>query len=136
MQHILELGNEHFSDTICRHLKGKYVMLSQLQCGSFVVEKCLRASKLGLRYFVEDISHNEGKLRKLAHDKFGNYVIQTALEISKEVILAGTRIFFLPTNMVLTLFGLVFFFFFHSMANTLNEFRNLFSVTFWEAKHF
>ena len=108
MQHILELGNEHFSDTICCHFKGKYVKLSQLQCGSFVVEKCLRASKLGLLYFVEDISHNEDVLKKLAHDKFGNYVIQTALEISKEVILAGTRIFFLPTNMVLPLFGLVF----------------------------
>ncbi|GFY90668.1 hypothetical protein Acr_07g0008650 [Actinidia rufa] len=30
------------------------------------------------------ISHKEDMLLKLAHDKFGNYVIQTSLEISKE----------------------------------------------------
>ncbi|GFS38335.1 hypothetical protein Acr_00g0056860 [Actinidia rufa] len=99
VQHILELGNELFSDTICRHLRGKYVKLAQLQCGSFVVEKCFKASKLGLHYFVEEIRHNEGILKKLAHDKFGNYVIQTALEISKEDPTLGRIYEFLVSNL-------------------------------------
>ncbi|PSR98406.1 Pumilio 12 like [Actinidia chinensis var. chinensis] len=99
VQHILDLGNDLFSDTICRHLKGKYVELSQLQCGSFVVEKCFKASKLGLHYFVGEIRHNEGILKKLAHDKFGNYVIQTALEISKEDPTLGRIYEFLVSNL-------------------------------------
>ncbi|GFY91623.1 hypothetical protein Acr_08g0000190 [Actinidia rufa] len=84
VQYVLRRGDPELNSKICRLLKGKYEKLSLLQHGSHVVEKCLEFSRTGMAYLFEEISAKEGMLAKLARNKFGNYVVQTALKISKQ----------------------------------------------------
>ena len=89
VQYILRRGDLALNSKICRLLRGKYEKLSLLQHGSHVVEKCLAFSPRGMLYLFEEISEKEGMLVKLARNQFGNYVVQTALKKSKQVILFG-----------------------------------------------
>ncbi|CAL5344371.1 unnamed protein product [Camellia sinensis] len=83
VQHILGLDNSELNDKICFRLRGRYARLSLIKHGSHVVEKCLQFSPLAIVYLVEDTKKQKGMLEKIARDQFGNYVIQTALKISK-----------------------------------------------------
>ena len=69
---------------ICIELKGHYGRLSFLKSSSYVVEICL-ASKYWMEYVVDELL-NYNKLGQLAGDKFGNYVVEKALEHSKVTI--------------------------------------------------
>lgn len=77
VQHVLNLEDPFLIDTICFALRGHYVDLSLTKCGSFVVQKCLKYQNT-VHYMVEELLNSE-KLLQVASDKYGNYVIQTAL---------------------------------------------------------
>ncbi|XP_059624807.1 pumilio homolog 12-like [Cornus florida] len=82
VQHVLGLHNHDLTLDICTRLRGNYIQLSTTQTGSHVVEKCIRLSREGMRYVVEELIKSN-KLLELARDQFGNYVIQTALKTTK-----------------------------------------------------
>ncbi|XP_058080247.1 pumilio homolog 12-like [Magnolia sinica] len=67
---------------ICHQLKGHYVHLSTNKFSSFVVQKCLvRRTEFVLLELLES-----GKLGQVAFDPYGNYIVQTALEMTKGVL--------------------------------------------------
>lgn len=82
VQHVLELSNPMLTQKICSMLRGKYVELSLLRYGSHVVEKCLKSPGMA-HYAVEDFLKSSSQLFHLARHKYGNYVIQTALKVTK-----------------------------------------------------
>ncbi|XP_059650113.1 putative pumilio homolog 8, chloroplastic [Cornus florida] len=83
VQHVLGLHNQDLTLDICNRLRGHYTGLSMIQNGSHVVEKCIRLSKEGMHYVVEDFIQSNN-LQELARHRFGNYVIQTALKTTKK----------------------------------------------------
>ncbi|XP_052183859.1 pumilio homolog 12-like [Diospyros lotus] len=83
VQNVLKLEVPSINEKICKRLRGNYARLSQVKSGSHLVEKCLRCS-WGMDSFVQEMKSEKGALQKLARDKFGNYVVQRALELSKE----------------------------------------------------
>ncbi|XP_031257811.1 putative pumilio homolog 19 [Pistacia vera] len=82
VQHVLELRDPILTQKICFILRGKYVELSLLKYGSHVVEKCLKSPGMA-HYAVEDFLKSRSQLFHLARHKYGNYVIQTALKVTK-----------------------------------------------------
>ncbi|GAV71168.1 PUF domain-containing protein [Cephalotus follicularis] len=81
VQHVLKLHNPFINEKIFSSLKGHYVSLSQLKGGSHVVERCLESTGT---YHVLDDFLRSNDLLKVAQDKYGNYVIQTALRFLKQ----------------------------------------------------
>lgn len=62
---------------------GKCSMLSIQKYSSNVIERCLEKSEDFLDNFVNEICSNEGTISLLMKNNYGNYVIQTALKVSK-----------------------------------------------------
>ncbi|CAH9137581.1 unnamed protein product [Cuscuta epithymum] len=83
VQEVLMLRNDEITQKICDRLKRDYLRLSFKRSGSRVVEKCIQASEYGLDSVVETLLNSEKSLALLARDRFGNYVIQTALQTAK-----------------------------------------------------
>ncbi|OMO94827.1 hypothetical protein CCACVL1_05788 [Corchorus capsularis] len=80
VQCVLGLQNPAFIQKICYGLRGYYVKLSMQKRGSHLVEKCLKSS--GLVHVVQEFQSNQ--LVQLAKDRYGNYVLQTALKEVKK----------------------------------------------------
>lgn len=80
MQNVLELENPFVAEAICSRLYGHYAELSLTKGGSHVVEKCLNSG--GLFYAVDELLSTR-RFRKIAQNQFGNYVIQTALKVTR-----------------------------------------------------
>lgn len=78
VQHVLELEDPYLIETICFSLRGHYIDLSLTKCGSFVVQNCLKY-RITVNYIVEEFLLNSDQIFRVACDKYGNYVIQTAL---------------------------------------------------------
>ncbi|CAH9077973.1 unnamed protein product [Cuscuta europaea] len=83
VQEVLMLRNDEITQKICDHLKRDYLRLAFKRSGSRVVEKCIQASEYGLGSVVESLLSSEKSLVLLTRDRFGNYVIQTALQSAK-----------------------------------------------------
>ncbi|CAI0374349.1 unnamed protein product [Linum tenue] len=81
VQNVLALENPCCSREICSQLKGHYARLSMQKGGSHVVEKCLSSREM-MKHVVEDLL-NTNQLIQVARDKFGNYVVQKALQVTK-----------------------------------------------------
>ena len=62
---------------------GKCSVLSIQKYSSNVIERCLEKSAQFLENFVNEICSNEGTIGLLMKNNYGNYVIQTALKVSK-----------------------------------------------------
>ena len=62
---------------------GKCSVLSIQKYSSNVIERCLEKSVTFLENFVNEICSNEGTIGLLMKNNYGNYVIQTALKVSK-----------------------------------------------------
>ncbi|CAH9081783.1 unnamed protein product [Cuscuta europaea] len=77
------LRNDEITKKICDRLKRDYLHLAFKKSGSRVVEKCIEASEYGLDSVIESLLSSEKSLVLLARNRFGNYVIQTALQIAK-----------------------------------------------------
>lgn len=86
VQHVLGLNNATITRRICYSLKGHYVELALLKCGSHVVEKCSTSSRLGLSLVVEAMLENDKTLFLLSWAKFGNYAVQKALNLTKVIL--------------------------------------------------
>ncbi|XP_024031824.1 pumilio homolog 18 [Morus notabilis] len=78
VQRVLGLQNPFFTNKICLALVGNFVNLSMQKSASHVVEKCLKTS-FGLDRVLSDFNAYD-KLWEVARNKYGNYVIQRALE--------------------------------------------------------
>ncbi|XP_031101898.1 putative pumilio homolog 8, chloroplastic [Ipomoea triloba] len=84
VQHVLMLKDENFTRIICIRLEGLYIHLAHRKGGSHVVEKCIISSEFGMRSVVGAFLKSEKPFLQLASDQFGNYVVQTALEVTKQ----------------------------------------------------
>ncbi|CAK7323281.1 unnamed protein product [Dovyalis caffra] len=80
VKNVLDLQSPWCTEAICSKLRGHYVRLSMQKCGSHVVEECLKSTEM--RYPLMDLI-TSNQLLEVAKNKFGNYVIQTALTITK-----------------------------------------------------
>ncbi|XWS24149.1 hypothetical protein CRYUN_Cryun28dG0075800 [Craigia yunnanensis] len=83
VQHILGLKEPQITDSLLRQLEGNYASLSCNRYGSNVVEKCLVESgeQQSTRIIMELLT--SPIVSRLLVDPFGNYVIQSALTVSK-----------------------------------------------------
>ncbi|CAH9112083.1 unnamed protein product [Cuscuta epithymum] len=84
IQHVLTLHDDNISRAICIRLERHYLHLAETMGGSHVVENCLKSSEFGMRSVVETLLERESKLVYLASHQFGNYVVQTALKVTKK----------------------------------------------------
>ncbi|CAH9077119.1 unnamed protein product [Cuscuta europaea] len=83
VQEVLMLRNDEITQKICDCLRRDYLHLAFKRSESRVVEKCIQASEYALDSVVESLLSSEKSLVLLARDRFGNYVIQTALQTAK-----------------------------------------------------
>ncbi|XVE94987.1 hypothetical protein REPUB_Repub02eG0057800 [Reevesia pubescens] len=83
VQHILGLKEPQITEILLRHLEGNFASLSRNRYGSNVVEKCLVESgeRQSTRIIMELL--RSPIVSRLLVDPFGNYVIQSALSVSK-----------------------------------------------------
>lgn len=82
VQYILDLGEPHFTEPLCKSFHGNIPALSKQKFSSNVIEKCLRTAdhQISRQMVDEMLSGNE--LEKMLRDSFANYVIQTAMDFS------------------------------------------------------
>ncbi|KAG8499260.1 hypothetical protein CXB51_005754 [Gossypium anomalum] len=87
LQHVLGLKERQTTESLLRQLEGNYASLSCNRYGSNVVEKCLLESgeEQSTRIIKELLRSPIGS--RLLVNRFGNYVIQSALSVSKVYIL-------------------------------------------------
>ncbi|XP_043713189.1 putative pumilio homolog 8, chloroplastic [Telopea speciosissima] len=83
VQYILGLKIPHVLAAVSRQLEGSYISLSLQKFSSHVVEKCLRESEVeqSTRIIKELLSSS--RFVSLLEDAYGNYVVQSALSVSK-----------------------------------------------------
>ncbi|PQQ06199.1 pumilio homolog 12 [Prunus yedoensis var. nudiflora] len=83
LQHLLGLRMPQITENLLRQLRGSYMSLSCNKYGSNVVEKCLLDSgEEKSSQIIFELLTNRNVSMLLLHP-FGNYVIQTALSVSK-----------------------------------------------------
>ncbi|XP_026452323.1 pumilio homolog 12-like [Papaver somniferum] len=84
IQHVIKLDSPMytFTEIICKKLRGHYVPLSKDKCGSYVVEKCIYSTIIGMQLASVDFLTNN-TLIELAQNQNGNYVVQTLLGTTK-----------------------------------------------------
>ncbi|XP_062098884.1 pumilio homolog 12-like [Humulus lupulus] len=83
VQHLLGLKIPVVTEHIMRQLKGSYVSLSLSKYGSNVVERCLKeCEETQAMKVVMEMLQNQN-ISMLFLDPYGNYVIQSALLVSK-----------------------------------------------------
>ena len=85
IQHIIEFSTDHYKDRFYTAVHGSLIRLSCHKFASNVIEKALQhASQERLRVAAEEIFSSEPEvLMKTMSDKYGNYVIQKAIETSR-----------------------------------------------------
>lgn len=94
IQHILERGkNQDEKEKVVKQLRGKVLELSNHKFASNVVEKCLEYSLSAIKYdLIDEIIGDyedeqlslDSPLTQMMKDRYGNYVIQKAIEKAKE----------------------------------------------------
>ncbi|XVE66749.1 hypothetical protein DITRI_Ditri08aG0104600 [Diplodiscus trichospermus] len=83
VQYVLGMRVPHFISRMIVQLGGSYVTLSMNKYGSNVVEKCLKdAGEEHRARIIAEIIHDPDFL-KVLQDPYGNYVVQSALHVSK-----------------------------------------------------
>ncbi|CAO1613387.1 unnamed protein product [Parajaminaea phylloscopi] len=81
VQYVLELNDTSSTEAIIRQFLGKVCVLSVQKYSSNVIEKCIRVARPPLRQqIVSELLADPAQLEKLLQDRFGNYVVQTALD--------------------------------------------------------
>ena len=85
MQYVIGMKVPHVTSNIIVQLGGSYVTLSMNKYGSNVVEKCLEdAGEEHSARIITEILHDPDLL-KVLQDPYGNYVVQSALNVSKVI---------------------------------------------------
>lgn len=83
IQFILDLNDQRTTATVLNQLKGHYEHLSMQKFSSNVVEKCLKhVGENNCAQIIEELMISP-RLRQILQDKYGNYVMQSALSASK-----------------------------------------------------
>ncbi|CAN3354802.1 hypothetical protein DICA3_B05644 [Diutina catenulata] len=81
VQYVLARGDEASISTILTHIRSNIVTLSLHKFGSNVIEKSLRIPKLSPA-LVDELLKHTSRFGELLNDAFGNYVLQTALDVA------------------------------------------------------
>ncbi|EGV63148.1 ARM repeat-containing protein [Yamadazyma tenuis ATCC 10573] len=81
VQYVLSRGDEQSVAIILNHIKSHLIVLSLHKFGSNVIEKSLRISKL-TNGLVQALLMNADHFQDLLNDPFGNYVLQTSLDVA------------------------------------------------------
>jgi hypothetical protein len=89
VQYILDFDIPWATGKVIAQLEGNYVFLSMQKFGSNVVEKCLKLCKEEHRVTIIRELLNSSRLGQLLQDPYGNYVVQSALAVSKGAIHAA-----------------------------------------------
>ncbi|KAM2376924.1 hypothetical protein ACFX1X_043609 [Malus domestica] len=85
VQHLLGLRIPQITQNLLRQLQGSYISISLNKFGSCVVEKCLsESSEEQSSQIIFELVTNPNVSMLLVH-QYGNFVIQTALEVSKGI---------------------------------------------------
>lgn len=87
VQYVLSRGDEDSIKVILDHIKCNIVSLSLHKFGSNVIEKSLRINKLTDTLVVELLA-NKHRFEELLNDAYGNYVLQTSLDVANKDHLA------------------------------------------------
>ncbi|KAH1098929.1 hypothetical protein J1N35_015850 [Gossypium stocksii] len=82
VQFVLGMRLRHVTSNLIMQLRGTYVSLSMNKYGSNVVEKCMKCSSEHASMIIKEIMFDIDFL-KVLQDAYGNYVIQSALHVSK-----------------------------------------------------
>lgn len=83
VQHIMYLKIPSVTERLVGALEGNYTDLSFEKSGSNVVEKCLKqCDESQVCKIIKELL-DDPRFPKLFVDPFGNYVVQSALEVSK-----------------------------------------------------
>ncbi|AED91417.1 putative protein [Arabidopsis thaliana] len=83
VQNILILQNPVATTAIAERLRGSFFRLAMERQGSYVVEKCLK-SDFARDQVLEEFRGNAKEWVRMTTDKFGNFVVQSALRVMKE----------------------------------------------------
>ncbi|KAL6940732.1 hypothetical protein ACO0QE_004645 [Hanseniaspora vineae] len=87
VQYILtkeaEYGETKYTFKIVELLKGHAVRLSMHKFGSNVVENILRTPSVSSDIVTELVNSGNENIAKLLNDSYGNYVLQTSLDVAK-----------------------------------------------------
>ncbi|CCE88678.1 Piso0_001455 [Millerozyma farinosa CBS 7064] len=81
VQYVLSRGDEHSIGLIMDHIKNNIITLSLHKFGSNVIEKSLRIGKL-TDELIKVLLENQNRFPELLNDAFGNYVLQTSLDVA------------------------------------------------------
>ncbi|CAK7893960.1 pumilio homology domain family member 4 [[Candida] anglica] len=87
VQYVLSRGDEESIKNILQHIKLNVISLSLHKFGSNVIEKSLRINKL-TDSLVEVLLLNKERFSEMLNDAYGNYVLQTSLEVANAEDLA------------------------------------------------
>ncbi|OIW09451.1 hypothetical protein TanjilG_22725 [Lupinus angustifolius] len=86
VQHLVAMKIPRVTENLLRQLEGKFLLLSCNKYGSNVVERIfLDSAEQHSAHIIVELLHNPNVSRLLV-DPFGNYVIKTALSVSKDAI--------------------------------------------------
>lgn len=83
VQYVLSRGNETSIAIILDHILANIIHLSLHKFGSNVIEKSLRISKL-TNAVIAELLKNSKQFSLLLNDPFGNYVLQTSLDVANK----------------------------------------------------
>lgn len=87
VQYVLSRGDDESIETILRHIRSNIISLSLHKFGSNVIEKSLRINRL-TDGVIDVLLKNSEKFGLLLNDPFGNYVLQTSLDVATAADLA------------------------------------------------
>lgn len=87
VQYVLSRGDEDSITLILNHIRANVISLSLHKFGSNVIEKSLRIKNL-TDEVIDVLLKNSDKFNMLLNDAFGNYVLQTSLDVANASDLA------------------------------------------------
>lgn len=87
VQYVLSRGDEQSIAVIVDHIRANIVLMSLHKFGSNVIEKSLRIGKL-TDTIIDVLMANSEKFAMMLNDPFGNYVLQTSLDVANSEDLA------------------------------------------------
>jgi Pumilio-family RNA binding repeat len=82
VQYMLDLPYQNTADKVCSRFRGNLRDLSTEKFSSNVIEKCLKVCNDQTREWMVDEVMSEDTLSALLQDAYGNYVVQTSLNVS------------------------------------------------------
>lgn len=81
VQYVLSRGDEGSIQIIMDHIKSNIISLSLHKFGSNVIEKSLRINKL-TNTLIDVLLKHQDRFSDMLNDAFGNYVLQTSLDVA------------------------------------------------------